>query len=72
MITKTLVLAHIAYVSFRHRAYLEDIIRCENGDTIARLTDNEGRRYSLMFEGAHLYYANGFRCFTSLLKGGVR
>lgn len=72
MITKLLVLAQIAYVSIRHRAYLEDLTRCANGDTIARLTDNQGRRYNLMFEGARLYYFNGFRCLTSLLNGGSR
>ena len=72
MITKALVLAQIACVSFRYRAYLEDLIRCENGDTIARLSDNEGRRYYLMFEGSSLYYFNGFRCLTSLLRGGTR
>lgn len=72
MLTKALVLIQVAYVSFRHKAYLEDLLRCENGDTIARLSDNKGRRYYLMFEGSSLYYFNGFRCFTSLLKGGVQ
>jgi hypothetical protein len=72
MVTKLLLLAQIAYVSFRYRACLEDIVRCANGDTIARLSDREGRRYNLMFEGSRLYYFIGFRCFTSLLNGGSR
>lgn len=70
MITKALILARLAYLSYRTGAYIEDIQALYGGSTTARLADSEGRRYSCIFEGSKLVYFSGSRCFTRLLTNG--